>query len=129
MTLNDSLAAALSKIDVAEKKSKKEVTLKSSTMLKKVLDLLNTTRYVGSYEEKQDTTGNYLVLSLLGSINRCGVIKPRFSYTYAESEQVEKKYLPAKGFGVIIVSTSEGVMTLEQSRDKKIGGRLIAYCY
>lgn len=129
MSLNDSLAAALSAIDNAERQSKKEITLKSSTMLKRVLELLNAARYVGSYEEQVQATGTVLVVQLLGSINRCGVIKPRSSFQYAESEAVEKKYLPAKGFGVLIVSTSQGVMTLVESRDKKIGGRLIAYCY
>lgn len=129
MTLNDSLANGLSKINTAEAKAKTEVVLKSSKMLKQVLEILNRARYVGAFEEKKDVRGTSLLLPLLGSINKCGVIKPRFSYTYEESEKVEKKYLPAKGFGVIVVSTSQGVMTLDQSKEKKVGGRLIAYCY
>lgn len=127
MSLNDSLAAALSKINNAE--GKKELELPSSKMLKHVLTILAEGRYVGSHEEVQTAKGSKILLQLLGSINKCGVIKPRFSFEYAESEDVEKKYLPAKGFGVIIVSTSQGLMTIAQSREKKIGGRLIAYCY
>ena len=44
-------------------------------------------------------------------------------------EKVEKQYLPAKEFGVIIVTTSKGIMTLSQAKELGIGGKLLAYCY
>lgn len=130
MTINDSLAQALSHINNSEAVSKQVVELKPvSKMLKNVLDIMKDKMYVGSYEVVPVSGGEKLVLNLLGNINGCGVIKPRFAFTYAESEKVEKKYLPAKGFGIVIVSTSQGLMTLEESKAKQIGGKLIAYCY
>jgi len=37
--------------------------------------------------------------------------------------------LPAKGFGIILVSTNQGILVHSQAREKNLGGRLLAYCY
>lgn len=46
-----------------------------------------------------------------------------------EFEKFEKRYLPAKNMGIIMVSTSQGITTHRMAKEKKSGGRLIAYCY
>ena len=66
---------------------------------------------------------------MAGSINKCGVIKPRFSVKKNEYEKFEKRYLPAHGFGIIIVSTPKGLMMHDEAIEKGLGGKLIAYCY
>jgi small subunit ribosomal protein S8 len=120
----------MSKILNFEKVGKKECILKPmSSIIKKVLDILNAEGYVGAYEEVEDGRGNYLKLSLLGNINNCGAIKPRFSVQLDDYEKFEKRFLPSKDFGLIIVSTSQGMMTHYKAKEKKIGGKLIAYCY
>ena len=130
MTLNDSLAQALSHINNSEAVSKQTVEIiPVSKMLKSVLDIMKDKMYVGNYEIVPISGGDKLVLNLLGNVNKCGVVKPRFAFKYEESEKVESKYLPAKGFGIVIVSTSQGLMTLGESKEKKIGGKLVAYCY
>jgi|SRR3989338_1946085 len=128
--LNDHLAAALTKIINAERVGKREVVIRpASKMIKVVLTLMNEHNYVGSSEETKDDQGGILRLNLLGNINRCGVIKPRFSTTSKGFEKWEKRYLPAKDFGIIVVSTPHGVMTHIQAKEKNTGGRLLAYCY
>ena len=130
MSLNDTLSSAMSKLLNFERVGKKECIVKPmSKVLKKVLDILNEEGYVGKYEEISDGRGNYLKVSLLGNINKCGPIKPRFSVTFEDYEKFEKRYLPSKAFGVLIVSTSQGMMTHYKAKEKKIGGRLIAFCY
>lgn len=130
MSLNDTISSAMSKLFSFEKVGKKECVIKPiSNMLKKVLDILNAEGYVGKYEEAEDGRGNYLKVHLIGNINKCGSIKPRFAFTLENFEKFEKRYLPSKDFGVLIVSTSQGLMTHHQAKEKKIGGRLIAYCY
>jgi len=130
MVLNDSLAEALSNINNAEKVSKPVINVSHvSKLLKNVLEILKDKRYVGSYDVVPSNGGEKITLNLLGSINKCGVIKPRFSFELNEIEKIEKKYLPAKNFGVVIVSTSMGLMTISEARENKIGGKLIAYCY
>lgn len=130
MSLNDPLSNAMSKLLSFEKVGKKECILKpTSTIFKKVLDILNAEGYIGKYEEVDDGRGKYLKVNLLGNMNKCGSIKPRFSVTTEKYERFEKRYLPSKDFGLLIVSTSQGLMTHYQAKEKKIGGRLIAYCY
>jgi small subunit ribosomal protein S8 len=120
----------MSKVMNCEKVGKKECLIKpSSTIIKKVLDVLNAENYVGKYDQIEDGKGGHLKLNLLGSVNKCGSVRPRFSVTMSTYEKFEKRYLPAKGFGSLIVSTSKGIMTHEQAKEKKIGGKLLAYCY
>ncbi len=127
---NDPLAAALAKINNAEKVGKKEVLLSpASKMLRKVLALMNEHNYVGSLEEVQDGSHITLKVHLLGNINKCNVIKPRFSTKQHEFAKWEKRYLPARDFGFIVVSTPQGVMTHSEAKGKGIGGKLLAYCY
>ena len=128
--LNDTLSASLSKIKNYEKISRKEVVIETvSNELKKVLEILQDSLYVGSFEEITDKKGGVLKLNLIGHINQVGTIKPRFAVGKADFEKYEKRYLPAKDFGIIIVSTSQGMMTHIEAKKKGIGGKLIAYCY
>ncbi|MBW2968461.1 30S ribosomal protein S8 [Candidatus Woesearchaeota archaeon] len=130
MSLNDPLSNALSKILNHEHVGKKECVIKpTSKVIKKVLDIMNDEGYVGKYEEVEDGRGNYLKINLLGSINKCGAIKPRFSVVVDDYEKFEQRFLPAKDFGILLVTTSQGIMTHYKAKEKKIGGKLLAYCY
>jgi small subunit ribosomal protein S8 len=39
------------------------------------------------------------------------------------------RYLPAKEFGILIMTTPKGVMTHKQAKEENIGGILLAYVY
>ncbi len=128
--MNDTLAAALSNINNAEKVGKNQCIAKPvSKMLKKILDIMRDHNYVGSYEVIDDNKGGIIKINILGAINSCKAIKPRFSVQTNTFEKFEKRYLPAKDFGLLIVSTSKGVMTHHEAKEKKIGGKLLAYVY
>lgn len=128
--MNDTLSAALSKMVNAERTGKKSCMMKPiSTIIKRTLIVLKEHRYIGSYDELADGKGGTIQVNLLGNINKCGSIKPRFSTTVGEYEKWEKRYLPAKGFGIIIVSTPKGIMTHEDAKKQGLGGTLLAYCY
>ncbi|MBW2973268.1 30S ribosomal protein S8 [Candidatus Woesearchaeota archaeon] len=127
---NDPLANALSAMLNYETVGKKEIIITpTSKVILGVLKILNANQYVGAVDKITDEKGGVIKLHLLGNINKCGVIKPRFSVGWKEFEKFEKRYLPAKGMGIIIISTPKGLMTLDEAREKKTGGKLIAYCY
>ncbi len=44
-------------------------------------------------------------------------------------EYWETRYLPAKNFGLLILTTSQGVLTHEQAREIGIGGELLGFVY
>ena len=130
MSVNDTLANVLSQMDNANKVGKKVlITNFSSTLIKKVLAIFTESGYLGEVTEIVDQKGNYLSLALTGMLNKCGVIKPRFAVTADNFEKFEKRFLPAKGFGILVVSTNKGLMTHLEAKEKNIGGKLICYCY
>lgn len=128
--LNDPLANVLSKALNYELTGKKEVLINPlSKLIKGVLKIFKEHGYIGDVEIITDSRGCVGKLNLLGAINKCGVIKPRFSVSLENFEKFEKRYLPAVGVGILIVSTNKGLMTHEEAKKNHIGGRLIAYCY
>ena len=128
--LNDPLSNALSKILNAENVGMRECLSKpGSKIVKEVLDVMKDNLYVGEVEAVEDGRGGIMRVSLIGNINKCGVIKPRFSVAIRDIEKYEKRFLPAKDFGILIISTPHGVMTHIEAKKKNTGGRLLAYCY
>lgn len=128
--MHDTIAIALSNILNADNVGKDFCIAKPfSKMLKEILTIMNDKGYIGSFEIIKDGRGDLIKINLIGKVNRCGVIKPRFSVKTDGFEKFEKRYLLAKGFGLIIVSTPQGIMTHLEAIEKKIGGKLIAYVY
>ncbi len=128
--LNDPLANALSTIMNAESRRRKSCSISpSSSLIKKVLELMNSHNYLGKFTERETSRGIVLSVELLGAINKCGAVKPRYSARHESFEKFEKRYLPAKDFGFLLVSTPQGVMTHIEAKQKSLGGRLIAYFY
>lgn len=130
MTLNDPLAALLSHMQNYSRDNKTQlVTKANSIFIQKILGILQDNRYIGSYEVKKDGRGDQISVQLIGAINKIGVIKPRFAIKNDQYEQFEKRFLPAKDFGLLIVSTSKGLMTHLDAKKHNMGGKLICYCY
>lgn len=128
--MNDTIAAALSKINNAEIATKDTVQIRPfSKILLKILDIANELGYIGKYEIIQDPKGGLLVVNLINKINKCGVVKPRYSVSYKDFEKFEKRYLLSKDFGVLFVSTTKGIMTHKEAKRQQLGGVLIAYMY
>ena len=130
MALNDTLSNALSHMQNSEKVGKAICIIRpSSKLIVSVLEVLKQHNYIKDYTIQEIKKGGIIEVHLNGNINKCGAIKPRFPVNLNDYEKYEKRYLPAKDFGTIIVSTTQGVMDYNQAKEKKLGGRLIAYCY
>jgi len=111
-------------------KGKFEVTF--SPINKLLLDVLEKLRqygYVINYEVLSNEKGGKVRVIFSEFFNKGNAIKPRFPVGYREFEKYEKRYLPARGFGILLVSTNKGVKTNEECKKEKIGGVLIAYVY
>ena len=128
--LNDPLANALSAILNNERIGKKECLIRvSSKTIKKILTIMNENGYIGKVNDIQSSKGTMIKVNLIGSINKCGAIKPKYSIRKDDYEKFEKRYLPAKDFGILLISTTKGIMTHEQAKKENLGGILLAYCY
>src|SRR3989338_549245 len=125
MTLNDTLANAMIAIKNAETVGHSECWIRpASKLIREVLRVMQQKGYIGDFEEIEDGRDKMFRVGLIGKINNCRAIKPRIAINRKEFEEFEKQFLPAKGMGTIIISTNEGVTTVEEARGKKIGGRL-----
>jgi small subunit ribosomal protein S8 len=128
--LLDPLANALSKIQNHERARKREVVLApASKLVKEVLRIMQEEGFIGEFKFIDDGKAGKFNVTLQGKVNGCGVIKPRYSTKRDEYETWEKRYLPAAGFGVLVVSTQQGVMTHKKAMELGLGGRLLAYIY
>ena len=128
--LFEPLAHALSKIRNAEQAKKKEVVLHpSSKLIVAVLNILKSEGYIKEFKAQENNRGGEVIVQLSNVINKVGVIRPRYSVSISEIEKFEMRYLPAKGFGRLIISTPQGIMTHLDAKSKKTGGILLAYVY
>lgn len=109
----------------ALKANKSSVTLSAhSKLLMSVLALAKLKGYVKSYA----LVDNVLKVEF-DKLNACKSIKPRFTVNVDEIDKYIGRYLPAKEIGMIIVSTSKGLMAHQTAQDKNLGGSLIAYFF
>ena len=126
----DPLSDAFVRIYNAEQAGHYEVSLSpASKLLDNMLKIMQMQGYVGDFERVSDGRGDAFRVELVGAINRCGVIKPRHSVKRADFDKWESRYLPARDFGLLILTTNQGVMHHYDAKEEKIGGRLLADVY
>ena len=126
---HDILSDVLSAIKGCDELGKKETITPASKMVKDVLLVMQKNKFIGQFEFIDDARGGKIKVSLLGTINNCGAIRPRFSVKVDDYEKYEARFLPAVNFGFLIVSTSQGIMTHKEAKEKGIGGKLLAFVY
>ena len=130
MALVDPIANAMVSIKNSDIASKRECTFRpASKLLGKILEVMQKKGYIGIYEFIDDGREGIYKIELKGKINDCKAIKPRYAVKKDGFEKFEKRYLPSKDVGMLIVSTPEGVLTHKEAKESNIGGRLLAYIY
>jgi small subunit ribosomal protein S8 len=130
MAGNDPLSNALAGVNNAESVGHLEYTVEpASNLIGNVLEVLYDRGYVDGFEFVDDGKAGKFQVDLKGAINECGAVKPRYTAGAEEFEKWEKRYLPARDYGALIVTTSSGVMSHYEARERGIGGQVIAYVY
>lgn len=130
MSTVDVLANGLTSIVNNELRNKHQCVISpASKLLGRVLRVMQLNGYVGEFEFIDDGRSGKFKVQLLGRVNKCGAIKPHFSVRTNEFENWEKRFLPSRDIGMLIVSTSQGIISHREAREKKIGGKLVAFVY
>ena len=108
------------------KKAEKEAILtnRHSKLLIQVLNIMKQYGYI-DYEMHE----NNVLKITLKELKECRAIKPRYSVNNSRIDKYMRRFLPARNFGYIIISTNKGLMTHIEAQENKIGGSLIAYFY
>jgi small subunit ribosomal protein S8 len=132
ITTTDPIADMLTRIRNAAAVSKREVVLPYSKMKETVAKVLVSANFVDRVEVSQSDSGFKQLKvvinqedtnSRITSIER--ISKPG-RRVYVGSEGIPTV---RQGRGVVVVSTSRGVMTGRQARKEKLGGELICKVY
>ena len=127
---SDPLNDAMSTIKNAATVGKQECMIRpSSKLIGRVLKVMQESGYVNQFEFVEDGRAGFFKVKIEGKINNCGVIKPRYSVRKTDLEKYEARYLPAQDFGVLILTTTEGVITHMKAKELGVGGKLLAYVY
>ncbi len=121
----DIVSDGLNRIMNAKIAGQTSITLKHhSKFLQNILAIGKLKDYISEYSVTPK--GLYVEFSKL---NKCKAVKPRYIVKVNDIDKYVRRYLPARGLGVIIISTSKGLMTHQTALDKGIGGSIIAYFY
>lgn len=132
MAVTDPIADALTVIRNASFAKKEAVEIKKSKLMESVLVILKKEGFIVDYkvmkDDKQGKLRIYLgymkdgtpALSGLKRASRPGL------RLYKGCDELPKVY---GGLGTAIISTSKGLMTDVEARDKKIGGEVICYAW
>jgi small subunit ribosomal protein S8 len=130
MANNDPLSDALAGVNNAESVGHLTHTVDpASNLVGSVLEVFYDRGYIDGFQRIEDGKAGKFEVELKGAINRCGIVKPRYSAGADEFERWEKRYLPARDYGALVVTTSSGVMSHYEARERGIGGQVIAYVY
>ena len=126
----DPLSDAFTRIFNAEQAGHYEVSVSpASKLLGSKLNIMQKSGYVGEFEKINDGRAGSYRIELIGAINRCGVIKPRHSVQRSDFDKWESRYLPARDFGLLIVTTNQGIMDHYDAKKERVGGRRLAYIF
>lgn len=126
----DSLSNGLTTIINNEMRNKHEcVIAPASKLLGRVLRIMQLNGYIGEFEFIDDGRSGKFKVQLLGRINKCGAVRPRFSVRTDEFERWEKTFLPSRDVGFLVVSTPRGVVAHKEAKEGRVGGRLLAFVY
>jgi small subunit ribosomal protein S8 len=126
---HDTLADALSIIKNAERIGKKECIVPASKIIKEVLRVFKEHDYIGATEFIDDGRAGKFKIELKGKIIDCNVIKPHFSVKVEEFQKWEKRFLPSPELGLIVLTTSKGIIDHKKAKEIHIGGKLLCFVY
>lgn len=127
--VGDNLSNALITLKNSERGGYRNCEIKASKLIGNVLRVLKDYGYIKGFEYVDSKTGSTYRIELSGRINDCGAVRPRFSAKKIDFEKFEKRYLPARDFGILVLSTVDGVMSQNEAVEKGLSGVLLAYIY
>lgn len=128
MVSTDPIADMLTRIRNALAVQKDEVSLPHSSVKESVAKILKDNGYITDIQVKKDGFRKEMTIVLNGAamINDIERVSKPGRRVYAKVKDIPKV---KQGRGIVIVSTSQGMMTGEAAKEKKLGGEIIAQVY
>jgi small subunit ribosomal protein S8 len=113
----------------AERARKNEVVISpASKSLQQILRIFQKNAYIGEFERYDDGRQGKFKIALMGRINECAGLL-RLNYKISQFESLERRLLPAPGLGLIVLTTNQGIMTMREAEEQRIGGHTLCYIF
>ena len=131
--VEDRIADMLTRIRNANQMKYDTVEVLGSKMTCEISRILKEEGYISDYVLEEEKNGNKITISLKyteGKKTRVITGLKRISKSglrvYAKHDELPRVL---NGLGIAIISTSEGIMTDRDARNKKLGGEVLAYVW
>jgi small subunit ribosomal protein S15Ae len=85
--------------------------------------------YIGEFTVVDDHRNGKIVINLLGRLNKCACISPRFDVPLKDIEKWENNLLPSRQFGYLVLTTSYGIMDNKEAIKRHTGGKILGFFY
>ena len=132
MTMSDPIADMLTRVRNANTARHDKLEMPASNIKKEIAEILKREGFVKSVEYIEDDKQGVIRMFLKYGANNERVItglkrisKPGLR-VYAKAGELPRVL---NGLGIALVSTSEGVLTDKEARQRNIGGEVIAYVW
>lgn len=129
---NDPIADMLTRIRNANQMRYTNVEVPASNLKMEIARILKDEGFIADYKIKENSVQNDIILELKYGEKKERVItglkrisKPGLR-VYAKVNEIPKVL---NGLGIVILSTSQGLMTDKEARAKQVGGEVLAYIW
>lgn len=132
MAMNDPIADMLTRIRNATRNHAKDCLVLNSKVCRGIASILESEGYINGFDVIDDGRQGQIRIRLkYGSrgetiINRIERVSKVGCRVYKKVDELQR---PLQGLGISIVSTSSGVLSDRQCREKKVGGEVLAYVH
>ena len=123
----DQIADMLSRIRNAQKAGKADVSMPASRLKEAIAKVLYRQGYVSEVTAFSEGNKNFLRIALKYNNNQPVIQGIKRISRPGQRVYVGKKEIPQvkNGYGIVIISTSKGILTGEEARQKGIGGEVV----
>jgi small subunit ribosomal protein S8 len=132
MNISDPIADMLTRVRNASRARHTDVVVPASRTKREIARILKDEGFIADVQEEQDGPGAVLRLTLKYVDGKAPVVsglkrisKPGLR-VYARKTDIPRVL---GGLGIVIVSTSRGIMTGQQARQAQLGGEVLAYVW
>ncbi len=131
MSRSDLIAETFTRIRNAVMVKKENLDVPSSNILKAILDILKRENYIDDYKFIEDKKQGILRIYLRYLAGKPAITTIKRVSRPGLRFYVRKKNVPSvlRGKGIAIVSTSQGLLTDKEAKEKSLGGEIIGYIW
>nr|YP_010987840.1 ribosomal protein S8 [Aporosa dioica]WON66272.1 ribosomal protein S8 [Aporosa dioica] len=131
----DTIADIINSIRNADMDRKGTVRIASTNITESIMKILLREGFIENVRKHQEDKKNFLVLTLRHRKNRKGSYRTNLNLKqisrpglriYSNYQKIPRIL---GGMGVVILSTSRGIMTDREARLKRIGGEILCYIW